>query len=111
MSVMPVPAAAERFGLPVALSEIAARAVEFDRAPRFPTENFDSLRRAGMLESDLEFAGGRLAREIALVRAVAGVDASTARILDGHLNGVERLAMLGVSPQREAELQLLGDGG
>jgi hypothetical protein len=48
--------------------------------------------------------------EAALVRAVAAADASTARILDGHLNGVERLALLAEPKLLERELAAVARG-
>ncbi len=92
-----------------ALATIAARAESFDREPRFPHENFAVLRAAGVLR-DAAQRPGALAREIELVRALASVDASSARILDGHLNGVERLARGAADPLRERELHAIREG-
>ncbi len=93
-----------------ALAQLLARAGELDANPRFPRANFESLKRAGVTQ----LAGAResitLAREIELIRAVASADSSTARILDGHFNGAERLALLAPSGLREAELDGIGDG-
>ncbi len=83
-----------------ALASIAARARELDRRPRFPGENFEDLAAAGALAQPSD----GLAGEIRLVRAVAAADASTARILDGHLNGIERLSLAGPEPLRSEEL-------
>jgi alkylation response protein AidB-like acyl-CoA dehydrogenase len=93
-----------------ALAQLLARATELDASPRFPRANFESLKRAGVpqLAGDrgwLTFAG-----EVALVRSVASADASTARILDGHFNGVERLALLAPSELRERELDGVRSG-
>lgn len=88
------------------LGRIAARAGELDRKPRFPTENFVDLTDAGALAPS---AHG-LAHDVWLVRAVAAVDASTARILDGHLNGSERLALCTPDPLRSAELAQIREG-
>jgi alkylation response protein AidB-like acyl-CoA dehydrogenase len=88
-----------------ALEGIAARAGELDRAPRFPAENFTDLAAAGALTPS-----DGLAREVGLVRAVAAADASTARILDGHLNGVERLTLAGPEPLRTDELAQIRAG-
>ncbi|HEX4466554.1 MAG TPA: acyl-CoA dehydrogenase family protein [Solirubrobacteraceae bacterium] len=100
MSARPVGPTAPVHALEYALERIADRALRFDRGPRFPQENFADLFATGALGAAAENPG-YLPAEIALVRAVAAVDASTARILDGHLNGVERLA-------RGADTQLLG---
>jgi alkylation response protein AidB-like acyl-CoA dehydrogenase len=85
---------------------IAARAGELDREPRFPTESFTDLAAAGALVTPPD----GLAREVRLVRAVAAADASTARILDGHLNGVERLTLTAPEPLRSAELTRIREG-
>jgi len=89
------------------LGRIAGRAGELDREPRFPSENFADLAAAGALTPP----PGGLAGEVALVRAVAAADASTARILDGHLNGIERLTLACPEPLRSAELEQIGTGG
>jgi alkylation response protein AidB-like acyl-CoA dehydrogenase len=92
-----------------ALERIAARAALLDREPRFPQESFEDLVAAGVLRSAAE-RPGELAPEIVLVRSVAAADGSTARILDGHLNGVERLARLAEAPLRQIELQAIREG-
>jgi alkylation response protein AidB-like acyl-CoA dehydrogenase len=93
-------------GLKWALKRIAARACGLDCEPRFPTENFTDLAAAGALISP----PNGLAAEVRLVRAVAAADASTARILDGHLNGIERLALTAPEPLRSTELAQIRDG-
>jgi alkylation response protein AidB-like acyl-CoA dehydrogenase len=108
-----VPAAEpERLSLDEALARISSRAKELDAAPRLPRENFDDLRAAGMLQLPAERARAiaTLREEIALVRDLARADASTARIFDGHLNGVERLALGAPEGLREAELARIGAG-
>jgi alkylation response protein AidB-like acyl-CoA dehydrogenase len=108
MSVQELPAAHTMpgEGLELALERIAARAGELDREPRFPTENFTDLAAAGALT----IPPGALAGEVRLVRAVATADASTARILDGHLNGSERLMLVAPEPLRSAELTRIREG-
>jgi alkylation response protein AidB-like acyl-CoA dehydrogenase len=88
------------------IERIAARAGALDRDPCFPTENFADLAAAGALTTPQ----GGLVGEVGLVRAVAAADASTARILDGHLNGIERLALAGPEPLRTDELAQIGEG-
>ncbi len=105
MSAPPAAALEEpRTAFALALEQIAARAAELDANPRFPRENFDVLLAAGVPQ----LAGGHerrdFLREIATVRAVASVDASTARILDGHFNGVERLVLAAAEEPRIGEL-------
>jgi alkylation response protein AidB-like acyl-CoA dehydrogenase len=93
-----------------ALEQIAERAIELDSKPRFPRENFEILMAAGIPQFAADRGRCELAGEIALVRALAGTDASTARILDGHFNGVERLALCAPEALREAELQRVRQG-
>jgi hypothetical protein len=99
----------ESLTLEQAIGRIAGRAAQIDREPRFPVESFADLASAGVLQAAAE-RPGELAGEIELVRAVAAADASTARILDGHLNGVERLARLAEAPLRQTELQAIREG-
>ena len=79
--------------LDAALTAIAAGARERDRdaGGAFPEAAIAALERAGALcatagDEPLDYAG-----ELALLRTVAAGDAGVARILDGHLNAVERL--------------------
>jgi alkylation response protein AidB-like acyl-CoA dehydrogenase len=88
------------------LQRIAARSGELDREPRFPTENFTDLLAVGALSAPPDGLVG----EVRLVRAVAAADGSTARILDGHLNGIERLALADREPLLRNELTLLEEG-
>ena len=120
MSAIPSPisiapaAEPERLSLDEALARISLRACELDATPRLPRENLEDLRAAGLLQLPVDRAGAgaraRLCEEIALVRAVARADASTARIFDGHLNGVERLALGAPEGLREAELARIAAG-
>jgi alkylation response protein AidB-like acyl-CoA dehydrogenase len=105
-----LPAESDRLTLSEALGRISWRARELDAAPRFPAENFADLRAAGVLGLPADRARTTLRQEVALVRAVARADASTARILDGHLNGVERLALCAPQGLREAELERVASG-
>lgn len=109
MSVQELPARARTppgEGLEWALERIAARAGELDREPRFPTANFIDLAAAGALHTPPD----GLAGEVRLVRAVAAADASTARILDGHLNGIERLTLAGPQSLHSDELAQIAEG-
>jgi alkylation response protein AidB-like acyl-CoA dehydrogenase len=94
------------FDLEWALERIGGRASELDREPRFPTVNFHDLAGVGALKAPRD----GLAGEVRLVRAVAAADASTARILDGHLNGIERLSLAGHEALRRDELAQLEEG-
>jgi alkylation response protein AidB-like acyl-CoA dehydrogenase len=93
-----------------ALARISLRAKELDAAPRLPEENLDDLRAAGLLQLPADRERVTLREEIALVSALARADASTARIFDGHLNGVERLALGAPAGLREAELARIAAG-
>ncbi len=107
MSVLAPPAGtpnSNSASLGQALERIAGRAAELDRQPRFPSENFADLAAA------FTPAPRGLAGEARLVRAVAGADASTARILDGHLNAVERLTLACPEPLRASELKRISEG-
>jgi alkylation response protein AidB-like acyl-CoA dehydrogenase len=105
---------ATRDALDDALAEIAAGAAERDRAatPAFPAEAFNRLRAVGALA--VNATGGRrrppAALELALVRRVAAADGSVGRIFDGHLNGVERIAVQGPADVRDRELAAVAAG-
>ncbi len=92
------------------LTQIALNAGELDVHPRFPEENFALLKAAGVVQLAGERARCNLTAEAGLIRALAAADASTARILDGHFNGVERLALLAEEPLRGEELARIGRG-
>ncbi len=102
-----MPAQASGEGLEHALARIAGRAAELDRRPRFPAQNFADLATAGALAPPPDGLVG----EASLVRAVAAADASTARILDGHLNGIERLTLAAPEPLRSEQLTQIQEGG
>lgn len=96
------------------LERIAGRAAERDREPipRFPYDAIEDLRAAGALAWNAKSGPSRppAAQELALVRAVARADASVGRIFDGHLNGVERLAVQAPEDLREEELAAVREG-
>ncbi len=77
-----------------ALGQIATRAGALDAEPRFPAESFAILLATGVPQLAAERSRCDLVAEAALIRSVAAADASVARILDGHFNGVERVALL-----------------
>ncbi len=82
-----------------AVAAVAAGATDLDREPRFPVEAFAALRAAGVTRHE-----GPAPEHWRLVRAVARADGSVARILDGHLNAVERLAQTAPVWLRDREL-------
>jgi len=83
-------------GLEAALELVAAGADELDRDPAFPAAAFRVLASAGVLGATLPGPDGRriaFGDELRLVRQVSHADGSVGRILDGHFNAVERLAV------------------
>ncbi|HTT95615.1 MAG TPA: acyl-CoA dehydrogenase family protein [Solirubrobacterales bacterium] len=99
-------------GLEQALAAIAAGAAELDRAPRFPREAFERLADAGALASTIGAVddGASVRPGWDLLRRVAAADASVGRILDGHLNAVERLEVVAAPEVRERELAAVAAG-
>ncbi len=94
--------------LEAALAEIAAGSAARDRAaPAFPEDAFRALERAGALGWDPPRSH---AQEWDLLRRVARADGSVARILDGHLNGMERVLALAPGPLRRQEMAALAEG-
>ncbi|HEV7773754.1 MAG TPA: hypothetical protein VGO48_10755 [Conexibacter sp.] len=90
------------------LHEIALGAGEREQAPvpAFPHRAFDALGHAGVLAWGVQAGAHRppAGEELALVRRVAAADGSVGRILDGHLNALERLAVQAPPEVREREL-------
>jgi hypothetical protein len=105
--------AAETARLDQALAAVAAGAAELDRAPCFPREAFFHLSDAGALAATIGARrdGASVREEWDLVRRAAAADASVGRILDGHLNAVERLEVAAAPEVREPELAAVGAGG
>ena len=91
-----------------AVERVAAGAAERDRAaaPPFPEEAIADLEAVGVLAWNAQPGAERppAAAELGLVRRVARADGSIGRILDGHLNGVERLAVQAPDELRDREL-------
>jgi alkylation response protein AidB-like acyl-CoA dehydrogenase len=109
----PAAAASEPAALQEALAVIAATAAARDRSasPAFPDDAITRLEDAGALAFNAVAGYVRppAAEELGLVRAVARADASVGRIFDGHLNGVERLAVQAPPALRDAELAAVRD--
>ena len=110
----PAPITSPGPALEKVLAHIAAGASERDSFPTFPTGAFDALEEAGVMRFTVPGEDHRrpvsLVEEWRIVRRVAAADASVARILDGHVNAVERLALLLSEPLRSAELAAVGAG-
>lgn len=104
--------AARTTRLDQAIAAIAAGAAELDRTPRFPRQAFDALAGAGALTATIGAAreGASVAVEWDLLRRVAAADAAAGRILDGHLNAIERLEVAADPTVREGELAALASG-
>ncbi len=92
--------------LGAALAEIADAAADLDRNPRFPSKAFDALRRSGALGSSVGAwrSVSSVREQWSLLRQVAAADGSVGRILDGHLNAVERLEVAAEPAVRDEEL-------
>ena len=104
--------ALDRAALGLALTAIAETAAARERpaVPPFPEAAISRLERAGALAATVPQRAVDRAGELALVRDVAAADASVSRILDGHLNAVERLAEQADPALAEAELRGVATG-
>jgi hypothetical protein len=101
-------------GFASALERVSATADGRDRAPHpgFPEEAIRWLEQAGALAHGATMGPKRppAAGELALVRAVARADGSVGRIVDGHINAIERLAVQAPAELAETELELVRAG-
>ncbi len=97
-------------------AQISEGAAGRDTEPAFPHRPFRVLAEAGLLAlpvPDPVEARGRRAsfgEEWRVLRAVARADGSVGRIFDGHLNAVERVAVLAPEPLRTRELEAVAAG-
>ena len=102
--------------LEATLVRLSTDASERDSHPSFPTQVFMELSTAGVLGLPIPdpIEGGyrraSFAEEWSVLRAVSRADGSVGRILDGHFNGVERIAALAPEPLRTAELKAVAAG-
>ena len=92
------------------LEAIARGAAALDADPAFPEAAFELLAADGALALTAGDRHPGRAREWAAVRAVARADGSVGRIFEGHLNGVERIAVAAPEPLRSAELAAVREG-
>lgn len=96
------------------LFAIASGATALDRAPRFPREAMYVLAAAGVtaltVPDESGLASVAVGAEWETLRAVARADGSVGRILDGHLNAVERIALLAPEPLRSEHLRAVRAG-
>lgn len=95
---------------------VSAGAARRDANPTFPEEPFRALATSGALAMPVpdpingEGRRSSFGDEWRLLRTVARADGSVARILDGHFNGVERVAVLAPEPLRSRELEAIAAG-
>ena len=92
---------------------IAETAEQLDAEPRFPLAEMRLLARAGMLDFTTPGADGSrpsLIDEWRLLREVAAASGSVGRILDGHLNAVERISVAAPPEARARELGAVRGG-
>ena len=96
------------------LAEIAAGARERERpaVPAFPEDAIAPLEREGVLGWGAVAGPDRppAAAELDLVRRIARADGSVGRIVDGHVNAVERLAVQAPAEVRARDLELVAAG-
>lgn len=91
-----------------ALAQVAGAAATRDEAPTpaFPQDAIAALEAAGVLAFNAQPGATRppATAELDLVRSIARADGSVGRIVDGHLNAVERLAVQAPTELRDREL-------
>jgi alkylation response protein AidB-like acyl-CoA dehydrogenase len=96
------------------LRHIAAGARERDSSavPQFPEAPIAQLEQAGVLAFNASPGAARppAGEELGLVRRVAAADGSVGRIVDGHLNAVERLCVQAPAGLRDRELAAVRAG-
>ncbi|MEA2144491.1 MAG: hypothetical protein QOG59_78 [Solirubrobacteraceae bacterium] len=95
-------------GLDEVLAQVAEGAAARDEqpSPSFPQDAIAALEQAGVLAFNAQGTTARpsAAAELELVRQVARADGSVGRIVDGHLNAVERLTVQAPDAVREPDL-------
>jgi hypothetical protein len=98
--------------LDAAIAEIAAGAAarDRDRAGAFPEAAIKALEAAGALRAGAQDPPLRFDEELRLLRSIAAADTGVARILDGHLNAIERLRVQASPAVRERELAAIAAG-
>lgn len=107
---------ATRPDLDTLIRGIAGTAAERDVNPGFPESPFRDLATTGALAMPVPrpLDGGErrdsFEKEWRLLRAVARADGSVGRILDGHLNATERVAVAAPEPLRSRELEAVARG-
>src|ERR1700761_4627262 len=114
MSTAATPPELDIASLEEALARVAEGAAERDRAPdpAFPHDAITDLEAVGVLAWNAQAGSQRppAAAELGLVRRIARADGSLGRIIDGHLNGVERLAVQAPAELRDRELAAVRAG-
>ena len=98
------------------VARISEGAAERDADPAFPHHPFRALSEVGLVALPVPNPPGSRGRrasfgeEWRILRAVARADGSVGRILDGHLNAVERVSVLTPEPLRTRELEAVASG-
>jgi alkylation response protein AidB-like acyl-CoA dehydrogenase len=98
------------------VAQISEGATGRDADPAFPYHPFRVLSEAGLLALPVPSPPGSRGRrasfgeEWRVLRAVSRADGSVGRILDGHLNAVERVSVLAPEPLRTKELEAVASG-
>lgn len=104
------------FNLEGLISRISAGAANRDADPAFPHEPLAALTAAGIMSFPVPDPTKNLGRrssfseEWKALRAISRADGSVGRILDGHLNAVERISVLAPEPLRSRELEAVTAG-
>lgn len=105
---------ADSFQLDGVLRLIAAgaRQRDCDPVPGFPEAPIAQLEQAGVLAFNARPGAARppAGEELGLVRRVAAADGSVGRIVDGHLNAVERLCVQAPAGLRDRDLAAVRAG-
>jgi alkylation response protein AidB-like acyl-CoA dehydrogenase len=103
-------------GFDAVLAGISEGATKRDADPTFPRGPFRALAAAGLLALPVpdpvkpRSRRASFAEEWRVLRAVAKAEGSVGRIFDGHLNAVERLAVVAPEPLRTKELEAIAAG-
>jgi hypothetical protein len=98
--------------LDAAIAAIAAGAAtrDRDRSGAFPAAAIQTLEAAGALRATAQDPPLGFGEELRLLRSVAAADTGVARILDGHLNAIERLRVQASPALHRRELAAIAAG-
>lgn len=82
------------------VSDIEARAAIQDEMGRYPGEDIDALRRAGLLKTFARAMEPDAAELMGVLRAIGGANLSVGRLFEGHVNGAKLIAWYGSAAQK-----------